>query len=258
MARFDKSSTKRPKQDAAVAAPRGVEALDCAVDRGHDVLPAAAPPRQVDVRLPRSRSRRRLRPLRRRRRRHRRRRPLPRQRSSSGVPSISSAQKKTDENPKDVEAWRELSTALQTDGQTDQAIDGAEPGRRAGSEGHRRPPRARGPLPRAGGREAAGGAGRFSSRPPTRAPARTSPGAGVAHRAVARRRQDQPDDQRRRARRRSRRSSAPPRRRRVGRRRRTRRSSRCSRATRTSSSSSPRRPSRQATWRRRSPPTRRS
>ncbi len=41
---------------------------------------------------------------------------------SSGVPSISSARKKTAENPKSVEAWRELSTALQTDGQTDEAI----------------------------------------------------------------------------------------------------------------------------------------
>jgi regulator of sirC expression with transglutaminase-like and TPR domain len=41
---------------------------------------------------------------------------------ASGVPSISSAQKKTEENPKDVQAWRDLSTALQTDGQTDKAI----------------------------------------------------------------------------------------------------------------------------------------
>jgi len=42
---------------------------------------------------------------------------------TSGVPSVSNAQKKTEQNPKDVEAWRELSTALQTDGQTDKAID---------------------------------------------------------------------------------------------------------------------------------------
>ena len=41
---------------------------------------------------------------------------------SSGVPSISSAQKKTEQNPKDAEAWRALSTALQTDGQTGPAI----------------------------------------------------------------------------------------------------------------------------------------
>ncbi len=42
---------------------------------------------------------------------------------TSGVPSVSNAQKKTEQSPKDVEAWRELSTALQTDGQTDKAID---------------------------------------------------------------------------------------------------------------------------------------
>ena len=41
---------------------------------------------------------------------------------SSGVPSISSAQKKTEQNPNDAEAWRALSTALQTDGQTEPAI----------------------------------------------------------------------------------------------------------------------------------------
>ena len=41
---------------------------------------------------------------------------------SSG-PSVSSAQKKTEESPKDVEAWRALSTALQADGKTDEAIE---------------------------------------------------------------------------------------------------------------------------------------
>ena len=35
---------------------------------------------------------------------------------SSGVPSISSATKKTEENPQDIQAWKDLSTALQTDG----------------------------------------------------------------------------------------------------------------------------------------------
>ena len=48
--------------------------------RGHHVLPAAAPSREVDVRLPRARLRARLRPLRRRRRRHGPRRRLPRRR----------------------------------------------------------------------------------------------------------------------------------------------------------------------------------
>ena len=42
---------------------------------------------------------------------------------TSGVPSISKAQKLTEQNPKDVEAWRDLSTALQTDGQTEKAIE---------------------------------------------------------------------------------------------------------------------------------------
>jgi Flp pilus assembly protein TadD len=41
---------------------------------------------------------------------------------SSG-PSVSSAQKQTEESPTDVEAWRNLSTALQTDGKTDEAIE---------------------------------------------------------------------------------------------------------------------------------------
>ncbi|WP_411278010.1 tetratricopeptide repeat protein [Gaiella sp.] len=41
---------------------------------------------------------------------------------SSG-PSVSSAQKKTEENPKDLEAWRELSTAYQADNKTDEAIE---------------------------------------------------------------------------------------------------------------------------------------
>lgn len=41
---------------------------------------------------------------------------------SSGVPSVSKAQKAAAANPKDAQAWRDLSTALQTDGQTDQAI----------------------------------------------------------------------------------------------------------------------------------------
>lgn len=39
------------------------------------------------------------------------------------TPSVSSARKATQENPKDAAAWRELSTALQTEGDTDEAID---------------------------------------------------------------------------------------------------------------------------------------
>ena len=42
---------------------------------------------------------------------------------SSGVPSVSEAQKRVNENPKDAKAFRDLSTALQTAGQTSGAID---------------------------------------------------------------------------------------------------------------------------------------
>jgi Tfp pilus assembly protein PilF len=38
------------------------------------------------------------------------------------TPSVSEARKATEENPKDAAAWRELSTALQTQGDTDEAI----------------------------------------------------------------------------------------------------------------------------------------
>jgi Flp pilus assembly protein TadD len=46
--------------------------------------------------------------------------------SSSGAPSVSSARKKTEENPKDAAAWRDLATAYQTDGSTVQAIQALE------------------------------------------------------------------------------------------------------------------------------------
>ena len=41
---------------------------------------------------------------------------------STGVESVSDARKKTDERPKDPTAWRDLATALQTEGETEQAI----------------------------------------------------------------------------------------------------------------------------------------
>ncbi len=40
---------------------------------------------------------------------------------SDGLPSISDSRKKTEQNPKDAKAWRDLATALQTDGKTDEA-----------------------------------------------------------------------------------------------------------------------------------------
>ena len=123
MARFDKSSTKRPKQDAAVAPSRGAKRstapsiedtmffprlrrhakwmfvfLAVALGGGFVLFGVGAGGTGVgDI--------------------------LRGGGGSSGVPSISSAQKKTEQNPKDVAAWRELSTALQTDGQTSKAID---------------------------------------------------------------------------------------------------------------------------------------
>ncbi len=40
----------------------------------------------------------------------------------SGAPSVEDAQKKVDENPRDPAALRELATALQTEGETDEAV----------------------------------------------------------------------------------------------------------------------------------------
>ncbi len=42
---------------------------------------------------------------------------------SSGAPSVSDAQKKVNENPKDPQAFRDLATALETEGNTTDAID---------------------------------------------------------------------------------------------------------------------------------------
>jgi tetratricopeptide (TPR) repeat protein len=41
---------------------------------------------------------------------------------TSGAPSISSARERTEENPQDADAWRDLSTAYQTEGDTAQAV----------------------------------------------------------------------------------------------------------------------------------------
>jgi tetratricopeptide (TPR) repeat protein len=121
MARFDKSSTKRPQQDAAVAANRRAKKstapsiedtmffprlrrhakwmfvfLAVALGGGFVLFGVGAGGTGVGD--------------------------IFRGGGASGAPSISSAQKRTEENPKDVDAWRELSTALQTDGRTDEAI----------------------------------------------------------------------------------------------------------------------------------------
>lgn len=46
--------------------------------------------------------------------------------SGSGVPSVSAAQKKVDENPKDPQAFRDLANAYQAKGDTSGAIDALE------------------------------------------------------------------------------------------------------------------------------------
>lgn len=43
--------------------------------------------------------------------------------AGGGGPSISSAREKTEKNPKDLEAWRELSSAYQADSKTEEAIE---------------------------------------------------------------------------------------------------------------------------------------
>jgi tetratricopeptide (TPR) repeat protein len=121
MARFDKSGTKRPKQNAAVAArgPKRSTApaiedtmffprlrrhakwmfvfLAIALGGGFVIFGVGAGGTGVgDI--------------------------LRGGGSSSGIPSVSSATKKTQEHPKNVQAWRDLSTALQTNGKTDEAI----------------------------------------------------------------------------------------------------------------------------------------
>ena len=122
MARFDKSSTKRPKQNAAVAAARAPKRstapsiedtmffprlrrhakwmfvfLAVALGGGFVLFGVGAGGTGVgDI--------------------------LRGGGNTSGVPSISSSQEKTQKNPTDVQAWRDLSTALQTDGRTDEAI----------------------------------------------------------------------------------------------------------------------------------------
>jgi tetratricopeptide (TPR) repeat protein len=123
MARFDKSSTKRPKQDAAVASSRRAKRstapsiedtmffprlrrhakwmfvfLAVALGGGFVLFGVGAGGTGVGDLFKGGGG-------------------------SSGIPSISKARQKTAANPKSVAAWRELSTALQTDGQTDNAID---------------------------------------------------------------------------------------------------------------------------------------
>jgi tetratricopeptide (TPR) repeat protein len=45
---------------------------------------------------------------------------------TSGAPSISDARERVADNPENAEAWRDLSTAYQTEGQTTEAVDALE------------------------------------------------------------------------------------------------------------------------------------
>ena len=45
---------------------------------------------------------------------------------SSGSPSVNDARDRTEKNPKDAQAWRDLATALQTDGKADESIEPLE------------------------------------------------------------------------------------------------------------------------------------
>ena len=121
MARFDKSSTKSPQQDAAVAANRRAKRstapsiedtmffprlrrhakwmfvfLAVALGGGFVLFGVGAGGTGVGD--------------------------VFRGAGGSSGPSVSDAQEKTEKNPKNVEAWRELSTAYQAANKTDEAI----------------------------------------------------------------------------------------------------------------------------------------
>ena len=208
MARFDKSSTKRPKQDAAVAATRSAKRstapsiedtmffprlrrhakwmfvfLAVALGGGFVLFGVGAGGTGVgDI--------------------------LRGGGASSGVPSISSSEKKTEKDPKNVQAWTDLSTALQADGQTDKAIDAQKHVVVLTPKDSDALRDARRPLSRSGDDEAAGGPARAA---PHRLPGRRP---GLPGRARRRRRASRSSttgsasSSTRRARRRSRSSSA--------------------------------------------------
>ena len=106
----------------------------------------------------------RLRRLRRGRRRRRRRRHLPRQLDAPASQSVEDARKKTDRAAEGSGRVARFATALQTDGETQQAIAALEHGDRARAEGRQRLPRARRPALDAREPAPAGGAARAGDR----------------------------------------------------------------------------------------------
>ena len=182
MARFDKSSTKRPKQNAAVAAPEAV-------------LPRKKPPKKKGRTIEDTMFFPRL-------RQHAKWMfvflavvfglgfvgfgvgaggvgvgDLFKGGKGGGVPHrVSSAQKKADENPKSAQAWHDLSTALQTDGQTEGGR--SAPSNRPPSRSTRRILTSSVSLPGSTSPRPASRAGRpssHSSRPRTPRPINTFP-----------------------------------------------------------------------------------
>ncbi len=67
---------------------------------------------------------------------------------SGGSPSVKKALAATEKTPNDPEAWRELSTAYQTDGKNTEAIDALRASHHTSLRRHGRAPRARRPLSR--------------------------------------------------------------------------------------------------------------
>ena len=88
--------------------------------------------------------------------------------TSSGQ-SVSDAQKQAADNPKSPQAWRDLSTAYQTEGETGDAIDALNRVDRASPEVARGLPRARRPAPHPGRASSSSSSSRRrSSRPSAR------------------------------------------------------------------------------------------
>ena len=147
MARFEKSRPKRAKPHAAVAPP-APRASTAPVDRGHDVLPAAAAPREVDVRPPRAVLRPRLRPVRRRRGRRRGRRHLPRRRRGVGAVRLRRAGRRPRRTRRTPRRGATSRPPYETEGETAEAIAALDTGDRARPEGPDAVPPARRPPPR--------------------------------------------------------------------------------------------------------------
>ena len=208
MARGTQHRKRRPAANAAVAPSRSPKAKTKRVKHGQlggpALLRAAAPPRQVGVRPPRDRLRVQLRPLRRR---------LGLDRASA-TPSSNffntlreqrrrrsrSLEKKTRENPKDAEAWRELATAPSRTRTSEEAIAALDALHRSSSRRTRTRSRSSAGST-SGARTTSRSSTSTAQTKATLAPARrhVQAGAGLAARAGARRTRSRPGSRPRRA-----------------------------------------------------------